>query len=124
MKITFFNHSRIRQLLTVVFLSGALACMFPPATPAFEWWARHSVGVALSYVVLALFFLLLKNSRLMFVCLGCGAVISFHHHERMMRDLQRQQMQLQYQGGEVPYVPPPLGHLSNYALPDVCTPPH
>ena len=85
MKTAFFNHPRVRQVLTVLLLSGALACIFPPATPEFQWWGQQSVAVAVGYVGLGLFFLAFNNSRLMFVCLGCGAAISFHYHEMAER---------------------------------------
>jgi len=89
MKTSFFNHPRVRQILTVLFLSGALACIFPPATPEFRWWAQHCVPVAIGYIGVGLFFLVFKNSRLMFVCLGCGAAISFHYHERAEQEWRR-----------------------------------
>ncbi len=85
MKTTFFNHPRIRQVLTVLLLSGALACIFPPARPEFQWWAQQSFYVAMGYVALGLLFLIGNNSRLLFVCLGCGAAISFHYHEKIER---------------------------------------
>ena len=82
MKTAFFNHPRVRQVLTALLLSGALACIFPPATPEFQWWAHQSVAVAIGYVGHGAFFFWLFNyTRLMFVCLGCGAAISFHYHE-------------------------------------------
>ncbi len=125
MKATFFNHPRVRQFLTLVFLSGALACIFVPDTPFFHWWAQQNIYVALGYAVLALFFLFLNNSRLMFVCLGCGAVISFHYHEKMMRSLQRQQeMQMRQRQWEIPYVVPVPGELCNYVLPNASTSPN
>ena len=85
MKTTFFNHPRVRQVLTVLLLSGALCCIFPPARPEFQWWAQQSFYVAMGFVALGLLFLLGNNSRLMFVCLGCGAAISFHYHEKTER---------------------------------------
>lgn len=101
MKTTFFNHPRVRQVLTVLLLGGALACIFPPDTPEFRWWARHSFLVAVGYVALGLCFLVGNNSRLMFVCLGCGAAISFHCHETMERK-SRQEQSLQKRTWEVP----------------------
>ena len=125
MKITFFNHPRVRQTLTLVFLSGALVCIFVPNTPLFKAWAHQNVLVASGYLVLALFFLFTNNSRLMFVCLGCGAVISFHYHEKMMRAMLREQeLQLQNRQWEIPYVIPVPGELSNYVLPDDSTSPY
>lgn len=86
MKTAFFNYPRVRQILTVLLLSGALTCIFPPATVEFQWWAHQSVAVAVGYVALGLFFLIFNYSRLMFVCLGCGAAISFHYHEKAERE--------------------------------------
>ncbi len=81
MNLTFLDHRRIRQVLTLLLLAGALACMFPPKQSAFEWWAAHAVGVALGYLALGLFFLTIDRTRLMLVCFGCSAAISFYYHE-------------------------------------------
>lgn len=123
METAFFNHPRVRQILTLVFLSGAVVCIFPPSDPAFQWWAEHSIGVALGYVVLAILFLFFNNSRLMFVCLGCGAVISFNSHEKMMRSLHQQDPSRHCKQWEIPYVVPIPGDLSNYVLPAHAAPP-
>lgn len=81
MNLTFLDNRRIRQVLTLLLLTGALACMFPPRQAAFEWWAAHAVGVALGYLALGLVFLAVDRSRLMLVCFGCSAAISFYYHE-------------------------------------------
>jgi len=62
-------------------LMGSLACIFPPKHPAFIWWADHAVFVALGFLAIGLFFLTINKSRLMFVCLGCSAAISFFKNE-------------------------------------------
>ena len=81
MNLTFLDHRRIRQVLTLLLLTGALTCMFPPKQPTFEWWAAHAVGAALGYLALGLFFLTIDRTRLMLVCFGCSAAISFYYHE-------------------------------------------
>lgn len=124
MKTAFFNHPRVRQFLTLVFLSGALVCIFVPDAPMFAWWARQNVGVAFGYVLLGISFLFSNNFRLMFVCLGCGAVISFHYHEKLMRSLHRQELQPRPKQWEIPYVVPVPGELSNYVLPHAPAPPY
>ncbi len=123
MKIAFFNHPRVRQFLTLLFLSGAIASIFPPATPFFHWWVDRSVGVALCYAALAFFFLLLNNSRLMFVCLGCGAVISFHFSDQMTRNLQQREKSSPPRQWQIPYRVPVPGELLNYTLYYVPAPP-
>jgi hypothetical protein len=77
MNFRIFDHLRVRQALTLALLVGALGCMFPPAQPTFQWWAERSFLVALGYLGLGLFFLVINKSRLMFVCFGCSAAICF-----------------------------------------------
>ncbi|MCB0543493.1 MAG: hypothetical protein KDC70_08245, partial [Saprospiraceae bacterium] len=79
--VRFFDNRRVRQGLTILMLFGALACIFPPMHPAFYWWASHAVYVALGYLLAGLFFLIIDNPRLMFVCLGCSAAICFFKNE-------------------------------------------
>jgi hypothetical protein len=75
------NRSRIRQMTTLVLLMGAMLCIFPPRHTWFQWWAAQALYVALGYLALAMLLLILDRQRLMFVCLGCTAAISFFHHE-------------------------------------------
>ncbi len=81
MHFHFFDNRRVRQALTLVSLAGALAAIFPPRHRAFEWWAEHAVAVAIGFLLLGIFFLTINKSRLMFVCLGCSAAISFFKNE-------------------------------------------
>lgn len=81
MNLSFLDNRRFRQGLTLLLLAGALVCMFPPRQAVFEWWASHAVGVALGYLILGIFFLATDRSRLMLVCFGCSAAISFYYHE-------------------------------------------
>ncbi len=76
-----FDHRRVRQLLTIALLSGTLLCIFPPRQPFFEWWAGQAFNIALSYLFFGLFFLIINKPRLMFVCFGCSAAISFFKNE-------------------------------------------
>lgn len=81
MNVSIFDNRRVRQGLTIVLLVGSLACIFPPKHPAFQWWAAHAVFVAFGFLLAGLFFLIVNKSRLMFVCLGCSAAISFIKNE-------------------------------------------
>lgn len=81
MNVSFFDNRRVRQGLTILMLFGALTCIFPPMHPAFRWWAGVAVFVALAYLLFGLFFLIINNPRLMFVCLGCSAAICFFKNE-------------------------------------------
>ena len=81
MHFTVFDNRRVRQVLTILMLFGALTCIFLPAHPAFRWWAGVAVFVALGYLLFGLFFLIIDNPRLMFVCLGCSAAICFFKNE-------------------------------------------
>ncbi len=81
MNVSFFDNRRVRQILTIIMLFGALTCIFPPMHPSFHWWAKQAVFVALGYLCAGLFFLIINNPRLMFVCLGCSAAICFFKNE-------------------------------------------
>ncbi len=79
--LAFLDHRRVRQGITLLFLSGTLACIFPPAHPAFQWWAEQAFFIAMGFLLIGLIFLIVNRNRLMFVCLGCSAVISFFKAE-------------------------------------------
>jgi hypothetical protein len=81
------NRSRIRQMITLVLLMGAMLCIFPPQHAWFQWWAAQALYVALGYLALAMLLLILDRQRLMFVCLGCTAAISFFHHETNVKSV-------------------------------------
>lgn len=81
MNMSLFDNRRVRQGLTIFMLFGALTCIFPPAHPTFLWWADKAVFVASGYLLAGLFFLIINNQRLMFVCLGCSAAICFFKNE-------------------------------------------
>jgi hypothetical protein len=81
MDVSFFDHRRVRQTLTVLLLAGSLVCIFPPRAAVFQRWAECAALVATGYLLLGLFFLVINKSRLMFVCLGCSAAISFFKNE-------------------------------------------
>lgn len=75
---------RVRQLVTILLQLGALACIFPTQHPALWWWAAHAGYVALGYLGGGMVALIFNWPRLMFVCLGCSAVICFFHHEKKL----------------------------------------
>src|SRR5262245_55500125 len=81
MNFKLLDHQRVRQVLTILFLPGALTCMFPPPYSPFLWWSEEAVFVALGYLFLGLFFLMINKTRLMFVCFGCCAAICFFKNE-------------------------------------------
>lgn len=81
MRLKVFDHARVRQLLTIALLSGTLLCIFPPQLPSFQWWAGQAFYIAVGYLLFGLFFLIIDNPRLMFVCFGCSAAISFFKNE-------------------------------------------
>ncbi|MFN8301649.1 MAG: hypothetical protein U0U46_04105 [Saprospiraceae bacterium] len=76
---------KLRQALTLVLLSGAILAMFPFSLPACDWWAGHAQWVAVAYLLLGIIFLIFNRFRLMFVCFGCSAAISFFYHESQLK---------------------------------------
>ena len=84
----FMQYRRVRQALTLFLIAGALACMFPPQNKLFQWWAAHSSWVSLAYLAMGMVLLVLSRTRLMFVCLGCSAAVSFFANEMALRRLE------------------------------------
>jgi hypothetical protein len=81
MKSGFLDRRRVRQALTVLLVTGAVTCLFPPDIPVFRWWSEQVMYIALGYLALGLLFLTLGKIRLMFVCFGCSAAISLYEIE-------------------------------------------
>lgn len=75
---------RLRQFVTVAFQIGALACIFPMDHPAAYWWIAHAETVALGYLVVSLVALVCDWPKLMFVSLGCSAIIGLYYHEKAL----------------------------------------
>jgi hypothetical protein len=76
---------RVRQIAIIGLQLGAIGCIFPTQNPAIQWWAAQSHFIALIYLSLGLFCLVINWPRLMFVCMGCSAVICFFYHEKENR---------------------------------------
>ena len=79
--LSILDHRRVRQGLTLIFLSATLLCIFPPEHPALQWWSAKAPWIAIGFLLLALCAFFVNRLRLMFVCLGCSAAISFFHTE-------------------------------------------
>lgn len=73
---------RLRQILTICLVLGALLCMFPPESYTMRLWASHAQHLVLFYLALALLLLIGKQERLMFVSLGCCAAMSYFLNEQ------------------------------------------
>jgi endonuclease/exonuclease/phosphatase (EEP) superfamily protein YafD len=81
MNLDFLDHARVRQILSLLLLVGAMLSIFPPDSYTLKWWSSHAELISLIYLVVGLFFLVINKSRLMFVCLGCSFVIAFYINE-------------------------------------------
>lgn len=84
----FMQYRRVRQALTLLLIAGAMACMFPTQNKFFQYWAAHSTWVSLAYLTMGMVLLVLSRTRLMFVCLGCSAAVSFYANEMALRRLE------------------------------------
>ena len=73
---------RIRQLLTLVIMGAVLLCIFPHPYKPLQWWSEQAALVAVLFLVLGLIFSYSSHSRLMFVCLGGSAAVSFNQYVR------------------------------------------
>jgi hypothetical protein len=81
MPFNLLNRRRIRQALTVIFVSAATLFIAVPNHPVFRDWHIEPLHISLIFLVLGLFFLFINQTRLMFVCFGCSGVISFYVNE-------------------------------------------
>ncbi len=72
---------RLRQALTVGLVVGALLCMFPPEIGLARAWSSFAPLVVLIYLGMATAFMIGKQERLMFVCLGCCAAMAYFLNE-------------------------------------------
>jgi endonuclease/exonuclease/phosphatase (EEP) superfamily protein YafD len=81
MFLTISINRRWRQILTLLFVSGSLLCMFPPESYTIRWWSGHAQLIVLGYLCLAMGFLIIRQERLMFVCLGCCAAMAYYLNE-------------------------------------------
>jgi endonuclease/exonuclease/phosphatase (EEP) superfamily protein YafD len=81
MSLDFLDHPRVRQLLSIVLLIGALLSIFPPDSYTMKWWSSRAELISLLYLFFGLFFLVISKPRLMFVCIGCSAAIAFFINE-------------------------------------------
>jgi hypothetical protein len=75
------NGYRIRQLIALLFLGVVILCIFPPKSLFFQWFALQSEYISLFFLLLGLIMLAINRRRMLFVCLGCSAAISFYQHE-------------------------------------------
>lgn len=74
-------HPRTRQATTIVLLLFAVATMWAAGNPAGQVWAEQARWIALGYLLAGMGLLLLRRTRLMFVCLGCSAAICLFFNE-------------------------------------------
>jgi endonuclease/exonuclease/phosphatase (EEP) superfamily protein YafD len=81
MSLDFLDHPRVRQIISLLLLVGALISIFPPDSYTIKWWASQAELISLFYLFLGLFLLIFNKSRLMFVCMGCSAAIAFFINE-------------------------------------------
>jgi endonuclease/exonuclease/phosphatase (EEP) superfamily protein YafD len=72
---------RTRQILTLLLVFGSLLCMFPPESYTLRWWSGHAQLIVLGYLMLSMGFLIARQERLMFVCLGCCAAMAYYLNE-------------------------------------------
>ncbi len=76
-----FDHRRMRQAIALLLLSGSFFCVFPADNPLSLYWASKAVFVCLGYLALGLLFFLVNRKRLMFVSMGCCAVMCLYFLE-------------------------------------------
>jgi endonuclease/exonuclease/phosphatase (EEP) superfamily protein YafD len=81
MNLDFLDHARVRQILSLLLLIGAMLSIFPPDSYTIKWWSSRAELISLAYLGIGLLFLVFNKSRLMFVSLGCSAAIAFFINE-------------------------------------------
>jgi len=86
---TWMFHPRTRQATTIVLLLFAVATMWASGEPALQPWAAKARWIALGYLLAGMTLLLLRRTRLMFVCLGCSAAICLFFNELEQKEKTR-----------------------------------
>jgi|GEM_PF-1021654 len=82
---------RIRQLLTLVIMGAVLLCIFPHPYEPLQWWSQQAALVAVLFLVLGLVFSYSNHSRLMFVCMGGSAAVSFNQYVKAEHNMRPHQ---------------------------------
>jgi hypothetical protein len=93
MSIQVIKRRRIRQLLTLVIMGAVLLCIFPFPYEPFLWWSQQSAWIAVLFLVVGLMFSYSNRSRLMFVCLGSSAAVSFNQYMKAEHNMRLQQQE-------------------------------
>jgi hypothetical protein len=70
---------------------GALVCIFPPQNFFFKSLAEYAIQIMFGYLFLGMFFLILKQPRLMFTSLVACSIIAIHLKTNTNPDLKKPQ---------------------------------
>ncbi|MEM1319963.1 MAG: endonuclease/exonuclease/phosphatase family protein [Bacteroidota bacterium] len=68
-----FNYKSVQWGLSLLIIAGALICIFTPNYFLFKMGASFAIHIMLSYLVLGIFFLIIRQPRLMFTSFACCA---------------------------------------------------
>lgn len=73
MMTKFFNNKPVQIGLSALIIFGTLICVFTPNYFFFKMGSRFAVQIMIGYLLLAVFFLFFKQTRLMFTSFACCA---------------------------------------------------
>ena len=85
------NNIYIQYFLMSSLLLGALVCIFPPQNFFFKSLSEYAIQIMFGYLFLGLFFLILKQPRLMFTSLVACSIIAIHLKTNINPDLKKPQ---------------------------------
>ncbi len=72
-------------------MGAVLLCIFPHPYKPLQWWSQQAALVAMLFLVLGLVFSYSNHSRLMFVCLGGSAAVSFNQYVKAEHNMRPHQ---------------------------------
>ncbi len=85
------NNKFVQYFLMTSLLSGALICIFPPQNFFFKSMVKYAIQIMFGYLALGLFFLILKQPKLMFTCFIACSILAIHLKLNTNPDLKKPQ---------------------------------
>lgn len=85
------NNIYVQYFLMTSLIFGALICIFPPQNFFFKSMSEYAIQIMFGYLVLGLFFLILKQPKLMFTSLIACSTLAIHLKQNTNPDLKKPQ---------------------------------
>ncbi len=85
------NNTYIQYFLMASLILGALVCIYPPQNFFFKSLAEYAIQIMFGYLFLGMFFLVIKQPRLMFTCFIACSILAIHLKINTNPDLKKPQ---------------------------------